>query len=241
MAEPSATSRPKFSVRTWRAGFDVRPECEVSRRLARIYMRWFDHEILRHVWANQWEIAPGVFRSNHPTFARLKRLRDAGVKSVLSLRGTGGAQHGSMTVHCATLGMVLHVLPLSARRAPDRESLLALIDLFRRMDHPFVMHCKSGADRTGLASAVYLMAIEGQGVDVARRMLALQFLHARWGKAGILDRFLAVFARDGRGRSFEDWLRHDYDPADLSRGASRRSAPVKSASPTSSRPGVRIG
>jgi len=46
----------------WRKRFNVEPVCAVTRRKARIYMRWFDHEILRLVWTNQQEIAPGVFR-----------------------------------------------------------------------------------------------------------------------------------------------------------------------------------
>lgn len=178
-------------------------------------MRWFDHEILRHVWTNHDEVAPGVLRSNQPTFGRLQRLRDAGLTAVLSLRGGSAAAQGSIMAHCAALGLGFHVIPLSARRAPDRESLLALIDLFRRLDGPFLMHCKSGADRTGLAAAVYLMVIEGQEVAAARRMLSLRYLHARWTKTGVLDRLLDAYEQTGAGRTFEDWVRYDYDPANL--------------------------
>ena len=178
-------------------------------------MRWFDHELLRHVWTNEAEIAPGVRRSNQPTRARLARLRDRGVRTVLSLRSAGGAPHFSLVKHCGELGLELHVIPLSSRHAPERDSLIALIDLFRRLERPFVMHCKSGADRAGLAAAIYLMAIDGRGVDDARRMLSLRFLHLKWGRAGILGRLLDAYARDATGRTFEDWVRYAYDPAGL--------------------------
>ena len=76
------------------------------------------------------------------------------------------------------------------------------------------MHCKSGADRTGLGSAIYLMVIQGQPVQQARKMLSVRYIHFWWGKAGILDMFLdsysAAHAQTGIG--FEDWLDNQYDP-----------------------------
>ncbi|PWK59574.1 fused DSP-PTPase phosphatase/NAD kinase-like protein [Roseicyclus mahoneyensis] len=178
-------------------------------------MRWFDHEILRHVWTNQAEIAPGVFRSNQPTFARLEQLQRKGLVSVLCLRAATAAPYACMKAHCDRLGLGLNVIPLSARRAPDRDSLLALIAYFRAAQHPFLMHCKSGADRAGLASAVYLLTAGGQDLASAKRMLSLRYLHQSWSRAGVLDRFLEAYGKDGAGRSFEDWVRGAYDPVRL--------------------------
>jgi len=76
------------------------------------------------------------------------------------------------------------------------------------------MHCKSGADRTGLGSAIYLMVIQGQPVQQARKMLSVRYIHFWWGKAGILDMVFdsygAAHAQTGTG--FEDWLDTQYDP-----------------------------
>ena len=46
-----------------------------------------DHAFLRVLWTNFFEIAPGVYRSNHPGPRRLKRYRELGIKTVVTLRG----------------------------------------------------------------------------------------------------------------------------------------------------------
>lgn len=188
------------------------PVDAATTRRARIYMRWFDHEILRHVWTNQAEIAPGVYRSNQPTLARLERLRAAGIKTVLCLRGDNTLPYAAIRGHCDQLGMRLAAVGLSARQPPTAESILCLIDLFRTMERPFVMHCKSGADRAGLASAIYLIVIEGKSVTQARRMFCWRYIHFKRTKTGVLDRFLEAYARDGAGMPLEAWVRDRYDP-----------------------------
>ena len=59
-------------------------------------------------------------------------------------------------------GLSLYDLPLSATRRPARLELLRLIDVLERCPYPLLIHCKSGADRTGLASALYLMLQRGE-------------------------------------------------------------------------------
>jgi len=200
----------------WRKRFNVEPVCAVTRRKARIYMRWFDHEILRLVWTNQQEIAPGVFRSNQPKEGRLERLSKAGLVSVLTLRGNGSsAPYFTERQICDRLGLQLHAIGLNARRAPPPATVLALIEMFRTIERPFLMHCKSGADRAGLAAAIYLMAIEGESVHTARRMLSLRYGHFRWSWTGVLDRMLEAYANDRSGLAFEAWVRLRYDPTDI--------------------------
>ena len=67
------------------------------------------------------------------------------------------------------LGLKLVNCTLHARYAAPREDILAVIRAFREIEKPFVMHCKSGADRAGFASALYLHVIEGQPLAEARR------------------------------------------------------------------------
>ena len=52
--------------------------------------------------------------------------------------------------------------PISFGRRPVGEELLALITLFENCGYPLLIHCLSVADRTGLASGLYLMAIRGK-------------------------------------------------------------------------------
>lgn len=185
-----------------------------NRRRARIYNLWFDHAILRKFWTNMHVVAPGVYRSNQPTHARFVKLKAMGIRSVLNLRGDGRAAHYLVEKEsCDSLGLTLINVTMQARAAPSRADIQTLIRAFRSAEKPFVMHCKSGADRAGFASAVYLLVIEGRSLDEARKMLNPRYLHFKWSKAGILDYILDQYeTRHAETRiSFENWIASDYD------------------------------
>ena len=55
-----------------------------------------------------------------------------------------------------------------------------------------VMHCKSGADRAGLMSALYLILNQNVSVDKAKNQLSFKYLHLKHAKTGILDAFLKI-------------------------------------------------
>ncbi|MEC7298315.1 MAG: hypothetical protein VXW43_06515 [Pseudomonadota bacterium] len=88
------------------------------------------------------------------------------------------------------------------------------------------MHCKSGADRSGLAAALWLITYEGETVAQARRMLSPRYIHFKWTKTGVLDHILDCYeARLARGQiSFEDWIRSEYDHQDMQRSYLTRKA-----------------
>jgi protein tyrosine phosphatase (PTP) superfamily phosphohydrolase (DUF442 family) len=187
-----------------------------ARALSHVY--WRDHGFLRRWWTNFAPVAPGVYRSNQPDRRRLERIRAMGITTILSLRGNP-AQPPQMVeaADCANLGLTLHTVGLQARTAPPRAELLRLMHLFRTMDRPFLMHCKSGADRAGFAAALYQIGIEGRPVAEARRQLSLRFLHIKASRTGILDHILDLF--DGwqrqTGGRLEDWIADVYDPANI--------------------------
>ena len=200
--------------RDLRASYNVDLSTPENRRRAEIYNKWFDHAILRGIWTNFFQIAPGAYRSNHPTHERFVKMKEMGIKSVLNLRGAGGAAHYLVEEEsCRQLGLTLVNCNLLARDAASRENLIKVIDAFRSIEKPFVMHCKSGADRAGLASAMYLMVIEGQPVEEARRMLSPKYVHLKFTKTGILDHTLDVYAarHAETGIGFEDWVRQEYN------------------------------
>ncbi|MBF9046055.1 protein tyrosine phosphatase [Rhodobacterales bacterium LSUCC0031] len=186
-----------------------------GRRRVLHFMRWHDHGILRSVWHNQHQIAPGVWRSNYPDAARIAKLSEMGLAHIITLRGDTTTPWLLLEQEaCARHAIGLHAIPMRSAAAPQRETLETLIDLFRKLDRPILIHCKSGADRTGLASAIYLMVIEDQPLAVARRMLSLRYLHAHFLKAGVLDMLLDDFAASGQ-HDFAHWVTHHYDAADL--------------------------
>ena len=144
-----------------------------GRRAAWWHFYLFDHGILRGLWTNQYEIASGVWRSNQPSKARLQKLHDMGIRTILNLRGQDKFSFYLFEREsCADLGITLIDHKIYARSLVPRAQYLALFDIFDRLEKPFLLHCKSGADRAGLASALWLMHKEGVSVQDARAMLS---------------------------------------------------------------------
>lgn len=184
-----------------------------GRFWSKVHYHVFDHAFLRVFWTNFEEIAPGVYRSNHPTHKRLKKYRDMGIKSVLTLRGEEKFAHWLFEKEsCKQLGLKLHVCKLHARNAAKGERITKVIDEIRTMERPFVFHCKSGADRAGFVAAMYLMVFENVPVEKARDMLSMKYLHMKWTKTGVQDYMLDVYEarKNAAPIDFETWLRTEY-------------------------------
>jgi hypothetical protein len=82
---------------------------------------------------------------------------------------------------------------------------------------PALMHCKSGADRAGLASGLAIL-IEGGTAQGALSQLSWRFGHWRTARAGILDAFFIRYAAEAEGRiPFLTWVETEYDEAQLKR------------------------
>jgi protein tyrosine phosphatase (PTP) superfamily phosphohydrolase (DUF442 family) len=186
-----------------------------ARRAAWWHFQLVDYAFLRLWWKNLDQVGPGVWRSNQPAPADMEHLAKAGLKSVLNLRGRSAQGFWLFEAEtCDRLGITLHDLPLSARNPPSRDQMLQLITLLGTIQHPFLIHCKSGADRTGLAAAVWQMVMLGHSADQAMRQISWRYLHVSRSDAGVQDQILRSFATEGesKGQKFEDWVQTHYDP-----------------------------
>jgi protein tyrosine/serine phosphatase len=209
-------------------GHDIKDPAE--RRKSHWHFNWLDHGILRVLWHNFDEIAPGVYRSNHPNHTRFESYAKLHIKTVLNLRGVAQQPHYLFEEEsCEKLGMTLVNVQMAARRAPRRDELCDLLDAFATMERPFLMHCKSGADRTGLAAAIYLMVHEGATLATAKQQLSFRYIHIRRTQTGILDHFLDVYGeRAARSPiSIDDWIRNEYDPKALTESFARKQAALR--------------
>lgn len=193
----------------------------LSTPLARLHA-WLhfylkDHHLLRMGWWNLSEIAPGVWRCNQPSPYRLARLKARGLRHVVSLRGAVPHSYNLLEERaCARLGLPLEYLSgITARELKPAATLLSVVDALAQIDGPVVFHCKSGADRTGIVAALYLILIKGADVaQTAEAQLAPRWVHFRRSKAGVLDHLFRVYLRDGApaGQGLRDWLETEYDP-----------------------------
>lgn len=183
-----------------------------GRRNAWIDALFVDHAVLRLGWTNFAAVKPGVlYRSNHPVPFRLAQFRrKVGLRTLINLRGECRNGSDALSRDAARrLGLDFYDMALESRGAPHRERILRLAEIFATMRRPALVHCKSGADRAGIASALYVL-IEGGSVAQARRQLGLRFGHIRQAGTGILDAFLDMFEEAGGEKPFLDWVREDY-------------------------------
>jgi protein tyrosine/serine phosphatase len=189
-----------------------------GRIVAWIDSLFVDHAVFRLVWSNLAPVLPGrVYRCNHPTPTRLRGMvRRLGIRSLINLRGKTQSGSDALSREAArTLGLCFHDMAFESRGAPQRDRILRLYDIYQSTQLPAVIHCKSGADRAGLAAGLVVL-FEGGSAAEAMRQLSLRFGHIRQAKTGILDAFFLLYEREAEGRKpFLDWVREDYDEAAL--------------------------
>lgn len=183
----------------------------------RIWWRYWvvDHAWVRTLVPNLYRIDADVWRSNQPGRRRLRRLKSMGLRSILSLRGDSDDAASVVEKSAAEeVGIPLHFVRMRAHKLPRPEVLLDAIEKIRTLPKPLLIHCKSGADRTGLMIVIYLHVMKGVPLSQARRALSWRYAHASWGRAGIVHELLDTYAMDAEesGVGFEDWVRTRYDP-----------------------------
>jgi protein tyrosine phosphatase (PTP) superfamily phosphohydrolase (DUF442 family) len=174
-----------------------------------------DHGFIRAVYSNTHRVTPELWRSSQPAPYQLRRFADRGVRTVINLRGASDTGSYRLEAEaCRRLGLRLVDFSVNSRDTPRKAVLHGAGALFADIDYPALMHCKSGADRAGLMSALYLMLRLGRPVEEALGQLSWRFGHVRQAKTGILDFFLEQY-RDyaaAQPMPFLEWVDGVYDP-----------------------------
>ena len=154
-----------------------------------------DHGFLRQVYVYRHKVADGVWRAAQPGPGHLEGFAREGIRTILNLRGPR-VECGAYRLEretCARLGMTLIDFPIRSRAALDRATVLAALDLWDGIELPVLMHCKSGADRTGFMATLYLWQRAGVPLRRAMDQLSWKYGHIRQAKTGVID----FFSKDG--------------------------------------------
>src|SRR6185369_3871498 len=96
-----------------------------------------------------------VLRGGQPTDTGFKNLADLGVKTIVDLQEEGDRAKGEKRLVKA-LGMKYVNIPMKGMTTPTEKQIShALKALNDTSDGPVFVHCKRGADRTGVVIACY--------------------------------------------------------------------------------------
>jgi len=130
-----------------------------------------------------------------------------GIRSVINLRGENeqDAWYRNERAAAEQAGVTLVDIRMSAGQLPSRDALLLLYDTFQTAEYPILIHCQSGADRTGAASAIWRMVMRGDTREAARVELSLVYGHFE-ARHPEMDQLVEMFQPD------RDWIANVYQP-----------------------------
>ena len=166
-------------------------------------------------------VVPGrVYRSCQVTPQAIEEMvAEYGIRTVINLRGSCNPFPWYLAEARATarLDLCQEDICFSAGRLPSAPELRRFIKVLDRCDYPVVLHCRRGADRTGMAAAIVLLLQTDLDFNEATLQLSPRYGHVPLGRPATLDRFFDLYTDWLRARSrkhspatFRHWAMHEY-------------------------------
>lgn len=181
-------------------------------------MLLLDHLVIRLFFPNRHKLSDEAWRAAQPLPHQVRDNARRGIRTIVNLRGrSDSSTYAYEEETCREAGVKLVDFRIRSRAAPTRAEVLAARDLFQSLDYPVLMHCKSGADRVGLMSVLYLHTRRGVPIADALKQLSLRYGHIRQADTGILFHFFEAYL-DYAAKTpiaFYEWIEKVYDPAEV--------------------------
>lgn len=123
-------------------------------------------------------------------------IRKFKIRSIIDLKGNDGGEplYEAEIAISRDMEVRHYDLGISADKTPSSHDIEKLLKLFRNAPRPVLIHCQAGADRSGLAAALWKVVIDGAPKSVAREQLSIRYGHIPFGPTQVLDAF------------FENWV-----------------------------------
>ncbi|MBF0343662.1 MAG: dual specificity protein phosphatase family protein [Nitrospirae bacterium] len=138
-------------------------------------------------------ITPGeAYRSAQLNRSQLHYYTDKyKIKSILNLRGKNSQNQWYVDeVRFSAEHNITHYdVALSATREPTPEETVKILDIFQHAPRPILIHCKAGADRSGLVSAMWKVVVDNESKNVADNQLSILYGHVTVGGTIAMDRY----------------------------------------------------
>jgi protein tyrosine/serine phosphatase len=118
-------------------------------------------------------------------------IRKLNIRSIINLRGdnAGDPWYDEETAVCQKMAVNHYDLGLSADKTPTSEQIAELLRFFRMAPRPVLIHCQGGADRSGLAAALWKVVVDGAPKAEAGKQLSILYGHIPFGPTQAMDAF----------------------------------------------------
>jgi protein tyrosine phosphatase (PTP) superfamily phosphohydrolase (DUF442 family) len=200
---------------------------------------WFGYQLYYRLFGtNLHTVEPGsVYRCAQLDAGSLaKVIRSKGIRTVINLRGACDPWpwywDEARTTHALQVNQ--EDLAMSAGRMPSINELKRLVEILDQAEPPLLLHCRRGADRTGLASAIVRLLRSKDDLATARKQLGPTYGHLPVGRPAYLDRFFDSYAEwlaaQGQEHSpplFRQWVEKEYRPDECWANLELIDAPAK--------------
>jgi protein tyrosine/serine phosphatase len=147
-------------------------------------------------------VAGQLYRSAQPAAEDITHYtKTYGIKTIVNLRGenSGSSWYDAEIAQAKKLGITHVDFGMSARRELTQAEAAELIVILERAEKPILIHCMAGADRSGLASALYVAAVAKLGETAAEQQISIRYGHI---SLPLSD----TYAMDRTFEALEPWL-----------------------------------
>jgi len=113
------------------------------------------------------------------------------IKSILNLRGGNHATdwyREELAVSAAN-HITHYDIAMSSTKEPDENDLKQLMEIFKSAPRPILIHCKAGADRSGLVAAMWKVIVDQESKPEAEKQLSIFYGHVPFGGRGAMDTY----------------------------------------------------
>ena len=118
-------------------------------------------------------------------------IKKYNIQSMVNLRGKNpeASWYREETDMSAALNIKHYDISLSSSREPSGEDISRIIEIFKSASRPVLIHCQAGADRSGLAAAIWKVIVDKQPKSEADKQLSIFYGHFPIGKTSAMDHF----------------------------------------------------
>ncbi len=165
------------------------------------------------------EVIPGeIYRSAQLSAGKLESIVEQhGIKTVVSLRRPKPNKrwYKNEKAMAESLGIEHHDITMDLTFSPRIDHLLELRDLLENAPKPLLVHCRAGADRTGLAAIMAKLLDGTSSLAEARAQVSWKFYAVRDSSMGIpfIEAYAAWLESSDLSHSkeqFNYWLENEY-------------------------------